>query len=54
MEEVLHCVLCMSQAIAGPIPYPNEEAQKKECREEYLYNKAFPTRQRSFPCAGRG
>lgn len=29
MEEVLHCVLCMSQATAGPIPYPNEAAEKR-------------------------
>lgn len=35
MEEVLHRVLCMSQATAGPIPYPTEAAEKKECREEY-------------------
>ncbi|KAF3685155.1 NADH-ubiquinone oxidoreductase chain 3 [Capsicum annuum] len=54
IEEVLHCVLYMSQETAGPIPYPNEAAEKRECREEYPYNKAFPTGQRSFLCADRG
>lgn len=29
MEEVLHSVLCMSQATAGLISYPTEAAKKK-------------------------
>lgn len=50
MEEVF---LCMFQATAGPIPYPTEAAEKKECREEYPDNNS-QTGQRSFPCADPG
>ncbi|CAK9145960.1 unnamed protein product [Ilex paraguariensis] len=45
MEEVLHCVLCISQAMEGLIPHPTEAAKKKrEFREEYLDKKAAFTK----------